>query len=79
MTERRCGTCRWWTQSRRTAPIIGTCGAVLPSWASRALATMMPVTFDDDGADCPVWAESPAVASSGDAGAEVAGSGEEGR
>jgi len=56
MTERRCGTCRWWTQSRRTAPIIWTCGAVLPSWASRALSTMMPVTFDDDGADCLTWA-----------------------
>jgi len=74
MTERRCGTCRWWDeQKREAAPLAGgkhwaaPCDASLPDAYAEHKHRGRPLMFYFLGAHCPTW--QPADVERGDAGA----------
>lgn len=50
-TERRCGTCRWWSRYPTMPVRIGQCHNV----SIRAASQASPWPAEDYGTDCPTW------------------------
>ena len=51
MSERRCGTCRWWSPVENYS--VGYCEPALPFWVTGV--TGVPRTHPDNGQSCPTW------------------------